>query len=277
MPAHDIGASTRKPPAAILSLPDLINHARTRTHARALMQTHARARARTHIHAHALTHTHTYRHIYIYIGRERDTRAHGQSRSRFDRSTCDSCIILSLSQSRRTVPTRSARQFVAPARARGVWDGVESKLADGLAQRCARETKRRDPGRADAARRSRRGCAPLRHASIIWRLLRVTSARSGRGVHGLRAAARAQARLCSCDRRDVVWASIASASRRGLFRRMAADAARAHTHGPQRHAHSTHDVVLLAWCRISERVLIGSPAARKSICVCHAHMIFLWL
>jgi len=114
MPAHDSGASTRKPPAAILSLPDLINHARARTHARALMQTHACARARTHIHAHALTHTHTYRHIHIYIGRERDTRAHGQSRSRFDRSTRDSCLILSLSrnrvvQRRRAVPASSSR------------------------------------------------------------------------------------------------------------------------------------------------------------------------
>ena len=203
-----------------------------------------RAHARTHTHACARAHPHTQTHLEI----ERERRARARAITppiRAQRSRhIPHPLSLSISPSRRPALARSARHVVAPARARGVWDGADSKLAAGLAQRWSRETTRREPGRADAARRCRRGCASWCPAATLWRLMRVTSARSGRGVHGLRAAARTQARLCSCGRRDVVWTSLANASRRGLSRRLAAVAARAQTHGPQRHAHSAHADVL---------------------------------
>ena len=247
----------------------------TDTHTRAPANALARTRAHTHTRTRAHTYTQRSRHTYI----ERETRARTSNHAADSSAALatHTSSPLSLSPSRRPALTRSARHIVAPARARCVWGGAESKLAACLAQRWARETERREPGRADAARRCRRGCASWRHAAIRWRLLRVTSARSGRGAHGLRAAARTQARRCSCDRREVVCAILASASNRCLSRRMAADVARAQTHGPQRHAHPAHDAALMAWCGVRERMMSGSPSSRRNICVCHATTNFMWI
>ena len=205
-----------------------------------------RAHARTHTHACARAHPHTQTHLEI----ERETRARTGNHAADSSAALATHAASSLYISRHRVAQRWRAAPATSSRPPGlVVCGMGLIPSSRWGLRSVGREKQRGASQVGRTRRAvadvgARLGAPQR---LLWRLLRVTSARSGRGVHGLRAAARAQARLCSCGRREVVWTSLASASKRGLVRCLAADAARAQTRGPQRHAHSAHDAALLAY------------------------------